>query len=162
MHSFVDIGFSKASPGLPVAHAQICPLLKRELRSALRVPLVIHTFTIHWKALWQSLGSYLLLLPSSVSYLAKRNNFDLDLTLIWLVTLWREFTKLCAVLYTGIIKILFERVAFQIRNPSAKMDCIPTCNPLFTWDCKSNPQSFLPSSLLCALVDPVRGGNGSS
>ena len=47
---------------------------------------------------------------------------------------------------TGIIKILFERIAFQIRNPSAKMDCIPTCNPFFTWDCKSNPQSFLQSS----------------
>ena len=56
----------------------------------------------------------------------------------------------------GIIKILFKRIAFQIRNPSAKMDCIPTCNHFFTRDCKSNPQFFLQSSLLCALVDPVR------
>ena len=31
--------------------------------------------------------------------------------------------------YTGIIKIPFEGIAFQIRYPSAKMDCITTCNP---------------------------------
>ena len=62
----------------------------------------------------------------------------------------------------GIIKILFERIAFQIRNPSAKMDCIPACNPSFTRDCKSNPQSFSESLLLCAMVDPgrMRGGGG--
>ena len=42
----------------------------------------------------------------------------------------------------GIIKILFERISFPIRNPSANMDCIPTCNPFLTWDRKSNPQSF--------------------
>ena len=66
-------------------------------------------------------------------------------------------TGILAHIWTGIIKILFERIAFQIRNPRAEMDCIPTSNPFFTWDCKSNPQSFLQSSLWCPLVDPVRG-----
>ena len=41
MHGLGDINFYKASPGRPAAHAQICPLFKKKLPSALRAPLVI-------------------------------------------------------------------------------------------------------------------------
>ena len=43
MYSFGDKSFSKAShlAGRPAAHTQICPLYKKELRSALCSPLVI-------------------------------------------------------------------------------------------------------------------------
>ena len=34
--------------------------------------------------------------------------------------------------WTGIGKILFERIAFPIHIPSAEVDCIPTRNPLFS------------------------------
>ena len=40
-YSFGDISFSKALPGRPAAHTQIWSLFKKELRSALRDPLVI-------------------------------------------------------------------------------------------------------------------------
>ena len=39
-YGFVDISFSKASLQPAAAHTQICPLFKKELRSALRAPLV--------------------------------------------------------------------------------------------------------------------------
>ena len=57
-------------------------------------------------------------------------------------------------------KSLFERIAFQLRNPIAKMDCIPTCN-LFYMGLQILSAILLQSSL-CALVDPVRevGGGG--
>ena len=42
MYSFRDISISKASlAGRQAAHTQVCPLFEKELRSALRAPLVI-------------------------------------------------------------------------------------------------------------------------
>ena len=60
---------------------------------------------------------------------------------------------------TDIGKILFEMIAFQICNSSAKMDCIPTCS-IFYIGLQIQSAIILQSSLLCALMDPVRGGGG--